>query len=115
MAQFQNLHRVLHGLKRIGKALTPGLEHGDIGTLKGIDGLFRIAHHERAMTGGEFIRQPLDHLPLRGAGVLRLIDQNRSMPPSSRNSTHAMLFSDSRAVSSIRSSKSARHADFRIR
>ncbi len=59
------------------------LKGTNIGPLKGIDGLLFVAHHKdcafnvaRAFARGELLGQKLDHFPLRGAGVLGLINQN---------------------------------------
>ena len=56
---------------------------GNIGTLKGIDRLLFITHHEQrapagpgTLTRGKFGGEAFDHRPLFGSGVLRLIDQN---------------------------------------
>ena len=60
------------------------VEFARIGALEGIDRLLLVAHDEdravdlgaRAGAGGEFLRQPFDHLPLRRAGVLRLVHED---------------------------------------
>ena len=60
-----------------------GVEGFQIGALERIDRLLLVADDKdrarcvaRAPTGGEFLRQKLDHPPLLGACVLRLVDKD---------------------------------------
>ena len=63
------------------------VERAQVGALEGIDRLFLVTDDEdrpvdrpRALPRGEFLRQPLDHRPLRRAGVLRLVHQDMVDP-----------------------------------
>jgi hypothetical protein len=75
--------RLAYGGK-IGVKLVPlTVEDGNIGALKGIDRLLPVTHHEQgprlaavaAFAREELARQRLHDLPLHGAGVLRLVDE----------------------------------------
>ena len=60
------------------------IKFGRVGALKRIDRLLFVTHHKdcpdqvlaRAFATGKFLRQFFNHLPLHGAGILRLIHQN---------------------------------------
>ena len=67
------LERLRHPLELVG-----------VGALEGVDRLLEVADDEkraghvlaRAAAGGELRGEALDHLPLVGAGVLRLVDED---------------------------------------
>ena len=70
-------------LQRRAVAFGLGPEMGRVGALEGIDRLLLVAddedraqHVARALPGEELGGQRVDHLPLLGAGVLRLVDQH---------------------------------------
>src|SRR4051794_36753520 len=83
----EEVERIRAVRKRIGEALevlARLLETSRIGALEAIDRLLEVADHEQgpvallafARAAEEFLDQPRDDLPLRGVGVLRLVDQD---------------------------------------
>ena len=83
MQQRRVLHRLAGGVEGGLELAAAVLEHRDVGALEREDRLLRVAHHEQrarpvvgALAGGELGRQPLDHPPLRGRGVLRLVHED---------------------------------------
>ncbi len=81
--QLELLQRRADGAQPLVEGGAHRLEGREIGALEGIDRLLAVADDEdrapgvaRPGAGGEFARQRLDHVPLRGAGILRLVHED---------------------------------------
>ncbi len=88
MGERQFHQRHLDPRETLAELLPHRLEHRKIGPLEGVDRLFLVAHDEKrarrlhpcAFARGELFRQPFNHRPLAGAGVLRLVHEDMVDP-----------------------------------
>ena len=85
MFEFGFLQWRLRAIQPRRELFAHAIKLGWVGPLEGIDRLLLVPDDEdrtrmlcvmRAFTRREFLRQALDDLPLLGAGILRLVDQN---------------------------------------